>query len=192
MEFGSTHWAYDTLDRATSITDPFGGTVSYGYDAVGNRTSLTYPDGKAASYGYDPADRLAQVTDWSSYVTSYTYDAADQLATTLLPNGVVSSYTYDSAGRLTQLTHAAGADTLSSFQYTYDPVGNRTQAIETLKSPGGGPTVTVKVTEFLGQPPARANRLRFRRHELHQLQPGHRRRRAGADHASRRRLPLPG
>src|SRR3990172_3731946 len=40
---GSTHWVYDNLNRPTSVTDPFNGTVGYGYDGLGNRTSLDYP-----------------------------------------------------------------------------------------------------------------------------------------------------
>jgi len=129
---GTTTWSYDALGRPTSITDPFGGMVGYSYDAVGNRTGLTYPDGKSVHYSFDPANRLVQVTDWENLITSYNYNAANRLATANLPNGVASTYTYDAAGRLLALEHAKGVETLSSFQYTYDTVGNRVQVVENI------------------------------------------------------------
>jgi YD repeat-containing protein len=52
-----------------------------------------------------------------------------------LPNGVSSNYAYDDAGRLTNLTHTAGEQTLAAFQYTYDNLGNRLTANETLAQP---------------------------------------------------------
>ncbi len=140
---GTTTWNYDALGRPTSITDPFGDTVGYSYDAVGNRTGLTlrqaqddaYPDGKSVSYGYDAGNRLTQVTDWAQGVTSYNYDAANRLTATNLPNGVASTYNYDAAGHLTTITHETAAELLSSFQYSYDAVGNRTQVVETMLQP---------------------------------------------------------
>ena len=132
---GSTSWAYDALDRVTSVTDPFGGVVGYGYDPAGNRVSLIYPDGKTVFYGYDPADRLIQIADWASTQMAYSYDAADRLTTVSLPNGLASSLEYDAAGRLTALTHVLGAEELASYAYSYDAVGNLIQAVESLVYP---------------------------------------------------------
>jgi RHS repeat-associated protein len=136
---GSTTWSYDALNRPTDITDPFGGTVSYAYDAVGNRTWLGYPDGRTVDYAYDAAGLLVEVLDWEGQVTSYSYDPANRLETADLPNGVVSTYAYDEAGQLTNLTHEAESVTLSSFDYTYDAVGNRVQVVEALRQPGSLP-----------------------------------------------------
>jgi RHS repeat-associated protein len=149
---GTTTWTYDELNRVVAVNDPFGDTVGYGYDAVGNRISLSYPEGKAVSYTYDAANRMTEVLDWDSQTTSYAYSAVNQLLTTSLPNGVASSYTYDDAGQVLNITHTTTTDTLSSFSYTYDQVGNRTQAVEYYKTPGGGPTVTVAVTDEYGSP----------------------------------------
>jgi RHS repeat-associated protein len=49
-----------------------------------------------------------------------------------LPNGVVSGYDYDAAGRLTLLTHATLTETLGSYAYGLDGVGNRRVLTETL------------------------------------------------------------
>ena len=132
---GVTTWVYDDLHRPTAISDPFGGTVGYAYDASGNRTQLAYPDGKSVGYAYDPGNRLVQVTDWASMVTAYTYDGANRLSTVSLPNSVTSTYSYDAAGRALEIRHESPIELLSSFVYTYDDVGNRVQAVETLRLP---------------------------------------------------------
>jgi len=151
---GTTAWSYDDGNRPEQVTDPFGGVVSYAYDGVGNRQSIQYPDGQFVSYDYDAADRLIEVTDWDSQVTAYVYDAANQLITTALPNGVTTSRAYDSAGQVLNIEHATATDTLSSFTYVYDPVGNRTRAEEFYLTPGGGPTVTITVAAEDGGPMA--------------------------------------
>jgi YD repeat-containing protein len=147
---GITTWVYDELNRVVEIFDPFGGLVGYSYDAVGNRTSLTYPDGRQAGYAYDPANRVQTVTDWDLQDTTYAYDAAGRLLTANLPNGVVSNYGYDEAGRLLSIFHQVGAEVLSSFEYTYDPNGNRTRVQEYYQTPGAGPTVLVTVADERG------------------------------------------
>ena len=133
---GTTTWAYDALHRPTAVTDPFGDLVSYAYDDVGNRTHLTYPDGMRVGFTYDASNRMIQVTDWDSLTTSYSYDLANRLIESSLPNGVISSYDYDAAGRLLEIEHRKATDLLSSFNYTYDGVGNRTQAVEVMSWPG--------------------------------------------------------
>ena len=145
---GTTSWVYDNLNRPTEITDPFGSTVINVYDAVGNRTRMVYP-GLDVQYTYDAANQMTQVNDWTKN-TYYQYDPAGRLKKILRPNGVESTYTYDIAGRLTQLTHATLESELSSFQYAYDNVGNRTQATERLQTSGAGPTIRLTVVENTG------------------------------------------
>jgi YD repeat-containing protein len=66
--------------------------------------------------------------------THYGYDDLDRLDTLTLPNDVTSSYSYDEAGRLTLLTHNNLTETLASYDYALDNVGNRTILTETLVS----------------------------------------------------------
>ena len=132
---GTTTWSYDGMYRPTQVTDPFGDTVGYAYDPVGNRTQLSYPDGKAVTYAYDALNRMVQVADWDSLLTTYSYDAASRLQTTQLPNDVVSTYDYDAAGRVLEIRHESPSEMLSSFTYSYDKVGNRTGAVETMLWP---------------------------------------------------------
>ncbi len=132
---GTTQWSYDELNRVTAVLDPFSDTVGYTYDAAGNRRSITYPGTGAVSYDLDNIGRLETVTDWDLGLTTYTYDKAGRLLQTLLPNGVTSSYLYDDAGNLDYLEHHDGVKVLSSFDYTYDDVGNRLSVSEYLLTP---------------------------------------------------------
>jgi RHS repeat-associated protein len=129
---GTTTYAYDALNRVTSVTFPGPKTVSYTYDNPGNRSRITYPDSKYVDYGYDAANNLTSVTDWLSKVTTYTYNNAGMLTTTTLPasTGVTSTRGYDNADRLTSIVNAQGQTTLSSFTYTLNPAGNRTQMVD--------------------------------------------------------------
>ncbi len=130
---GTTTYTRDALYRPTSIQDGGGSTVGYGYDAAGRRTSVTYPGGtEVVTYGYDNANRLTSVTDWLSKVTSYTYDNANRLTSTTLGNGLISDRAYDNADRLLTLVNRNGGITISSYTYTLDAVGNRTQRVDTL------------------------------------------------------------
>ncbi|MBI5285192.1 MAG: hypothetical protein HY874_08880, partial [Chloroflexi bacterium] len=63
--------------------------------------------------------------------TSYTYDAANRLTSTARPNGLASDRTYDNADRLLSVLNRNGGTPISSFTYTLDNVGNRTQVIDT-------------------------------------------------------------
>ena len=56
-----------------------------------------------------------------------------------------TTYAYDDANQLTGLAHMLDAQILGSHQYTYDPVGNRSQAIEqmNMQDPPIQTTVTI-------------------------------------------------
>jgi len=129
---GTTEYNYDELYRRTSIEDGQNNVVGYDYDDAGRLVELTYPGGTdSVTYDYDDAGRLTDVTDWLSNVTTYTYDDADRLTSTTLGNGLISDRTYDGADRLTNLTNRDGGTPISSYAYTLDDVGNRTQMVDT-------------------------------------------------------------
>ena len=132
---GTTELSYDDLNRVTAVIDPFSDTVQYSYDAAGNRLSIRYPDTNLVNYVYDDMSRLDEVTDWDTQLTSYVYDKAGRRLQASLPNGVTSSYVFDDANRLDYLEHNDGVSALSSFDYTYDNVGNRVQVIENIQAP---------------------------------------------------------
>jgi YD repeat-containing protein len=133
--------------------------VGYSYGAMGNRTTLTSRTVQVG-YAYDAANRMEVVTDWDLQNTTYAYDAANRLLTTNLPNGVVSRYDYDDAGRLLSIFHQAGEQLLSSFEYSYDPNGNRVRAVENMLLP--------ETRDAQGPPP---RRRRTRPHRPNLLSP---------------------
>ena len=129
---GTTNFTYDALNRPTYISDGSANVVGYGYDAAGRRTSITYPGSTGTvTYGYDNANRLTTVTDWLNVATSYTYDAANRPTSTTLGNGLISDRTYDDANGLLTLVNRDGGTTISSYTYTLDNVGNRSQVVDT-------------------------------------------------------------
>lgn len=128
---GTQTRTYDSLNRLTGVTRGTD-TFSYSYDLASNVTSRTYPDTTVTTYTYDAADRLASAAS-AGATTSYDYDPAGNLTQTMLPtgNGYVETRSYDRAGRLTEVKNANGANVLSDFASTLDPVGNPTQIART-------------------------------------------------------------
>ncbi|MBU1406366.1 MAG: hypothetical protein KKE82_02685 [Proteobacteria bacterium] len=126
---GNQHIAYgltyDTLGRLTGITDSNKRTVSYQYDAMGNRTRMTMPDGGAVGYTYDAANRLSRIASFLGDF-SFSYDGLGNRTKLTYPNGVATNYGYDPAGRLTAILAQGGRrDSINSYSYTHDAVGNR-------------------------------------------------------------------
>lgn len=144
---GSTHWQYDDIGRATEITDAFGRSVTYIYE--GHRFArMLYPE-KDIQYNYNSADQLTRVNDYTKN-TYYSYDPSGRIDQISHPNGVISEYTYDDAGRVLTIDHSTVERTLGEYEYTYDNVGNRTQAIERLQTGGAGPTIRLTVIDTSG------------------------------------------
>ncbi len=128
-----TNYAYDVLNRLTSLASPQG-TTNFTYDALARRTALTLPNGARATSTYDAASQLTRLLNQgpgASPVTlsdfAYTYDAGGNRTTRTTTNGI-ASYTYDALNRLTQASQPDPIDPLRQVPeaFAYDPVGNRT------------------------------------------------------------------
>jgi YD repeat-containing protein len=134
--------AHDARNRVTSVTDPFGRTLTFTYNAancIGGPciASIEDPDGNVIQYGYDtvlvndnPATRLRTVTyPGTPTPKTYNYDpvATKNLVEVIDENGnSTATWTYDGAARGTLSQHAGGADKVtlqylngSSVQVTY-------------------------------------------------------------------------
>jgi RHS repeat-associated protein len=71
---GTHTYAYDDLNRLTSVTYPGPTTTTYAFDAFGNRTS-TPVAGNTTTYAYDDDDRITSVTPpGPASVINYTWD----------------------------------------------------------------------------------------------------------------------
>lgn len=142
---GVTENLYDDLDRLERVCQFAAATtcaagprneVKYAYDDIGNRTRITYPDPtKEVTYTYDAFNRMDTVTDWLTNITNYDYDSAGNLTQIAYPasTGITTTATYDTRDRLDVLTNSRGGSTLSSYDYTVDAIGNRSNVVE----PGG-------------------------------------------------------
>jgi RHS repeat-associated protein len=133
--WGSGGYYYDTLNRLTrhyhsGYSSNGSEEFRYTYDAAGNITSRTYPDSTAMAYTNDDDGRVTTVSNGGA-TTTYGYDEAGNLTSTSLPAGVgiSESRTYDASGRLTDITTSKGANLLSQFEYTLDPVGNPSEVV---------------------------------------------------------------
>ena len=128
---GITTYTYDPDSRLSTQTSPNGMRLTYAYDSIGQRKSLTEPEGGRFSYTYDPAGRISKLVNPQNQITTFLYDSASRRTATILANGTRASYSYDSANhQLSVANIGPGSTTLSSFNYTYDPVGNRQRVVE--------------------------------------------------------------
>jgi RHS repeat-associated protein len=117
----TTQFAYDALNRLTSVTYVGGGApnVAYGYDGHGNR--LTMADGTGStSYTYDEQNRLLSVTSPGSVVVGYRYDLDGNRRKLLYPDATAVTSTFDKADRLQAIQDWASRIT----SYTYFPDGH--------------------------------------------------------------------
>lgn len=138
-----TRYAYDTVDRLSSVTDPVGRVTSYSYDALSRRvgvfnaaiqanplTQRAYtPDGLLASLSIARSNTVADTT-------AYAYDGFDRLATTTYPNASTDQVTaYDADGNvLTRVTRKG--DTIA---FAYDTLNRLcTKTIATTATTCGG------------------------------------------------------
>jgi RHS repeat-associated protein len=129
----SVTYAYDALNRLTSVTDHAagGGTTTYAWDEAGRLTGEAYPNGVSSALGYDANGRLTSESlalggPAPRLLASYAY--------TRQPTGAPSSvaelsgrsvqWSYDELWRLTSESISA-APVAGTVGYTYDPIGNR-------------------------------------------------------------------
>jgi YD repeat-containing protein len=121
----TTSYAYDGLERLSSVTTPQG-LVRYSYDAASRPVGLAFgPDAahlKQVGYSYDGLDRLSGLTNWLNQSLVYSY-SGERLTKIAYPNGVVGKFGYDGAGQLTALTYAANGGSLFGASYSLDVLG---------------------------------------------------------------------
>ncbi len=110
-------FAYNSLSRLTSATNPESGTISYVYDSVGNLTQKDDPRGVRTTFAYDALNRLTSRSYSTPSGTPSNYQASP-----------TATYTYDGTnisnwkGRLTKV-----ATSVSTTEYTgFDILGRVT------------------------------------------------------------------
>lgn len=96
------------------------------YDNLGNRTALGSPVGEY-QYDYDEGSRLVKISNHLEEEFGFAYDNGNRLTDIVAPKHS-TSFAFDETNFLTQILHANLSNaTLTSFIYTKDAIGNRTQ-----------------------------------------------------------------
>jgi RHS repeat-associated protein len=128
----SYDYDYDVRDRQIQRTDNIGGvsrSIGYTYDVAGNRTSVTTASG-TVNYTFDVRNRLDKVIENSVVTADYDYNAVSNLISTTFANGTQENRQYDELNRFKYLENRKGNNTISSYTYTLDKVGNRKKVVE--------------------------------------------------------------
>lgn len=127
------HYTYDVSTRATTVTNPDGGTVVSVYDANGKLLRQTDPLGHTTSYTYDANQNLLTQTDPLGHTTSYTYDANGNQ--TSVKNALNQTYstTYNQYGGPVTKTDALGNVQTIHYDDRYMPT-SITDALGTMAS----------------------------------------------------------
>lgn len=112
---------YDDAYRVSSVTQGPRGTLTYTYGLDDRVETATIGGGPTTTYGYHP-DGSVWTLNWTPVggSFSYFYLLNGQHERVSFPNGQTRNYSYDDQGRLTQITNALGATTLSATGYGYD------------------------------------------------------------------------
>jgi RHS repeat-associated protein len=139
-----TLFKYDVVDRLSYLQDARGNKTSYVYDSLGRIIKSTDPSDKNTAYKYDKAVQLLETTDRTGRVTRYQYNDLGELVSEnwLNTDGSTANeiqYTYDAIGQLTQAN-----DGFSSMVFTRDVLNRVTQ--EQMAGPNGIPTSFLNFT----------------------------------------------
>jgi YD repeat-containing protein len=127
------HLLYDAQGRLTSVSDPFGRTLTFAYDTFNRVSGMTDPASTTYVYTYDSTNNLTSVTYPDGTTRTYLYeDSAFPHALTGIidENGQrFATYIYDAQGRAVSSEHAGGAEKVT---LTYDTVNGETTVTDAL------------------------------------------------------------
>ncbi len=154
----ATTFAYDSLGRLSTATDPLGATNAYAYDGAGRLRQQTMADGSVAGFTHDsgynvssvtPPGRPAHTFEYSavglltnytpplageSSSVSYQYNTEQQLTRASFPDGQINSFQRGAGGRIDAQTLGSG----ESLAYAYGGVlGSGYRQLTNLSSSSG-------------------------------------------------------
>ena len=100
--------------RLSTVTDPFGRSLTFSYDTSGKIASITDPAGKTIQFGYDSSNNLTLVTYQDESTKQYIYDDpgdVHNLTGIIDENGnLYATFAYDEKDRAIFSTHAGDAN----------------------------------------------------------------------------------
>jgi RHS repeat-associated protein len=115
-------YAYDTLNRLTSVAQPEGGSsvTSYEYDVQDHLISVTDAEGNETTYEYSDRDLLTEQVSPVSGTTAYTYNEHGELVTETDARSVTVTRTVDALDRVELVSYP---DSDLDVDYVYDDPG---------------------------------------------------------------------
>ena len=123
-------FTYDSANRLTAVTDPFGNVTTIERDGNGTPLAVVAPFGQRTALTLNADGYLASVTNPAAESVQASYVTAGLLSTFTDPRGNLSRYNYDALGRLTQAQDAAGGSkTLTRSSITNGHVVTLTTAL---------------------------------------------------------------
>jgi RHS repeat-associated protein len=129
---GTYTMAYDNLNRATAVQEPFGLSLTYAFDKAGRQTTTQDNQSGVTSSVYDGIGQLTTREFGGSGMTplreDLTYTSRNQMGTATRYSDLAgttlvgtSSYSYDSVDNVTNIQHAGKTGTnLANYTYVYD------------------------------------------------------------------------
>lgn len=129
-------YAYDNLNRASTMTPSTGSVVSYAYDNFSRMTQAAFT-GHTLTFGYDQLSRNTSAGGPLGTV-NYQYDLAGQRTRITWPDSFYAQYDYDLTGAVTAIREngaTSGVGVLAT--YAYDNLARRTSVTR-----GNGTTTT--------------------------------------------------
>ena len=136
---GSTKYAYDALNRVTSIDGPWANdTQTFNYKANNQRDWMRLQNPQASSaidevrYTFDGLNRLQTLASTAG-TFGFGYVGNTGLAQSLnLPNGTKASWSYDGLNRLSQVSNTTATNALiSRYNYGYETPGYEKRSVRT-------------------------------------------------------------
>jgi RHS repeat-associated protein len=114
----SSTYAYDQVGNLLTVSGPAAGgnsSLTYAYDALNRQTSVTDGQSHTTQSAYDAAGNVTAVTNGLNYTTSYTFDAQHrELTQTSALNGT-TTWAYDLAGNNTSITDPVSNRTVMAY-----------------------------------------------------------------------------
>lgn len=144
------------LSRLTPHVSLVSYRTAFAYDSLDRVTTLTYPDNDEVSHLYSPRNLLVRITGGpsGSILSNLLYRASDQLQQIDYGNGVRTTYDYDPRLRLASLfTHHVSrlTEPLIHFRYDFDGASNIrriTDARPAAAVPAGDPRRNTQIFDY--------------------------------------------
>jgi RHS repeat-associated protein len=158
-----TSYGYDVLGNLRAVSQPAGAqpgqTRTFAYDSLSRLTSATNPESGTVSYTYEPNGNLKTKTDARGVTANYTYDRLDRNIITHYSGGGTTTpavYRYydnpaagkNGLGRLWWTYTGTGSDLTAAAVNAYDAVGRVLERRQSFVA--GGAQYSVKLEYNLG------------------------------------------